>query len=722
MPTEVEIADGQLLRSFLATDDQAAFSCLFRRHAPAIYRSALRIVRDRHHAEDVVQASFLVLCQQANSIRQEQSLAGWLHRVTVRIALKLRSETPQLRPLDDEPNSERTELVPKSHELDLQTRLEVELSKLPEKYQTPLVMHYLQGKSATTVAKELRLTYGAVLVRLSRGRDKLRVRCLRDSQTSRAEQVCMLALGSAEPTTALSETLARLTLDTVRLARLGLGVWSTASQGIVMRLAEGITPALVDLELKTTIGFAMALTTVLALSPLFFAGSLATGFETSKPSVNFRTTGSSVRQAKPADESTYQVEGIVQEEGTGLPIEGATLELLSAPGWRGRENDLIKLRTNKQGRFSQLLPAGNYRIWRIEPPIGFTNVPTEHPRDPLVLNETQPKISMNFKVRKGTIWPIALGGEASRSPYQPELVARSKARPTADFRSNIAGGMFGLNLPIDSGGVTVRIERAAPGIEYASLDIDWEQGFRPEAVRSITESKGTVSEYKLVDEANKRATISTSERMEPKVFETGTLLIFLSPMTSKSESSDLAGQVVDETGKPIRNATVSLGFKSRDGASVPTISYRTARTNSEGNYRFLDVPNCVESGEQTTLELAIIAPGSAGIDIPPFQFSPAQNGTHVVKTVRLLQGKTIQGLVLQSNGKPAAGAWVQPTGSSSASKQFTRTDSMGQFTVRDMPAGRVALRFDYGKMRAVADCLVDTDSQRIVVKLKESRD
>ncbi len=59
---------------------------------------------------------------------------------------------------------------------DFRLALDEELSKLPEKYRAPLILHYLESKPATAVAKELGWPYGTVLGRMARGRDKLRAR------------------------------------------------------------------------------------------------------------------------------------------------------------------------------------------------------------------------------------------------------------------------------------------------------------------------------------------------------------------------------------------------------------------------------------------------------------------------------------------------------------------------------------------------------------------
>ena len=48
------------------------------------------VLNEEHEAEDAFQATFLVLAQKGGSIRNRTVLAGWLHEVARRIAIKAR--------------------------------------------------------------------------------------------------------------------------------------------------------------------------------------------------------------------------------------------------------------------------------------------------------------------------------------------------------------------------------------------------------------------------------------------------------------------------------------------------------------------------------------------------------------------------------------------------------------------------------------------------------
>src|SRR5688572_357034 len=80
--------ESQALREFVQTGSHAAFGELVARHVDLVYSCALRQVHgDKHMAEDVAQAVFILLARKAKSLRYETVLAAWLVTATRYAAL-----------------------------------------------------------------------------------------------------------------------------------------------------------------------------------------------------------------------------------------------------------------------------------------------------------------------------------------------------------------------------------------------------------------------------------------------------------------------------------------------------------------------------------------------------------------------------------------------------------------------------------------------------------
>ena len=88
------ITDGQLLESFVVNHDATAFEALVRRHGRMVHGVCLRVLRNRHDAEDAFQATFLVLAHKAARVMPREMVGNWLYGVAHTTAVRPRRRPP----------------------------------------------------------------------------------------------------------------------------------------------------------------------------------------------------------------------------------------------------------------------------------------------------------------------------------------------------------------------------------------------------------------------------------------------------------------------------------------------------------------------------------------------------------------------------------------------------------------------------------------------------
>lgn len=179
-PNRVEQSDEELLERFVVSREEEAFASLVRRHGPMVLGVCLRLLRNRHDAEDAFQATFLTLVRKGSTIRQRGALASWLYRVAFRISLRLKARAEK-RSTSESLGDAAVELDPATeaswHEL--RPLLDAELQELPAKYRAPMILCYLEGRTYEQVAIELGCPKGTVAIRLLRAREMLKRRLIR---------------------------------------------------------------------------------------------------------------------------------------------------------------------------------------------------------------------------------------------------------------------------------------------------------------------------------------------------------------------------------------------------------------------------------------------------------------------------------------------------------------------------------------------------------------
>ncbi len=180
----VEQSDRQLLDRFEQTGDEAAFTCLVDRHGPMILGLYRRLVDSPDRADDVLQATFLLLARKSRSMRRRESLTSWLAGVARRMARQVRLTDSARCRRESKAANQRAEATAGDPAWDELLRiLDEELQLLPERERAPLVLCFLEGRTQDEAAKHLGWSLSTLRRRLETGRQMLRSRMTRRGAT-----------------------------------------------------------------------------------------------------------------------------------------------------------------------------------------------------------------------------------------------------------------------------------------------------------------------------------------------------------------------------------------------------------------------------------------------------------------------------------------------------------------------------------------------------------
>lgn len=241
-------SDAELLERFAARHEPAVFEVLVQRHGPTVLGVCRRVLRHEQDAEDVFQATFLVLARRAGSIRRHASLGSWLYGVAYRLALKVKARESRRRDHErrcaemarsDPPNDAAWD--------ELRPVLDQVLHRLPEKYRAPLVLCYLEGKTHAEAAGALGWPTGSMSRRLARALERLRAGLLRQGVALPAGVLATLLAERARA--AVAGPLAQASCRAAVLAATGQVVTTVVSTHAAA-LAEGVMHTMLATKLK----------------------------------------------------------------------------------------------------------------------------------------------------------------------------------------------------------------------------------------------------------------------------------------------------------------------------------------------------------------------------------------------------------------------------------------------------------------------------------------
>ncbi|UII56119.1 RNA polymerase sigma factor SigW [Cytobacillus spongiae] len=166
--------------------DQNAYGEIVEVYKDKVFQICYRMLGNRHEAEDIAQEAFIRAYVNISSFHLDRKFSTWLYRIATNLCIdRIRKKKPDYY-LDAEVAgtdglnmysqiAADTKLPETEVEtLELQETIQHEISRLPEKYRSVIVLKYIEELSLNEISEVLDLPLGTVKTRIHRGREALR--------------------------------------------------------------------------------------------------------------------------------------------------------------------------------------------------------------------------------------------------------------------------------------------------------------------------------------------------------------------------------------------------------------------------------------------------------------------------------------------------------------------------------------------------------------------
>jgi len=166
--------------------DKEALSKLVNKYSERIYNLALRILRNREEAEDVLQETFITVLEKLYSFDGRSSFFTWIYRIATNASLmRLRKKKLVFQQISDDPDFQESvesrvfvdwSQDPSVHLFDRETKkkLDAAINELSDIYRSVFILRDIEGLSIKETSAILNISEENVKIRLRRARQYLR--------------------------------------------------------------------------------------------------------------------------------------------------------------------------------------------------------------------------------------------------------------------------------------------------------------------------------------------------------------------------------------------------------------------------------------------------------------------------------------------------------------------------------------------------------------------
>ncbi|MCL2778654.1 MAG: sigma-70 family RNA polymerase sigma factor [Polyangiaceae bacterium] len=158
--------------------DRQALETVLASVAPAIHRFSMRMCRNVHDAEDVVQDTLLNIARHIGDFEGRSSLSSWVFAITRSACARKRRGLKNQPSVDDTHLVHTQDLAPspeaRASDQELASSLSTALNALVDDYREVILLRDVEGLSAPEAASVLGISVDALKSRLHRAREALR--------------------------------------------------------------------------------------------------------------------------------------------------------------------------------------------------------------------------------------------------------------------------------------------------------------------------------------------------------------------------------------------------------------------------------------------------------------------------------------------------------------------------------------------------------------------
>ncbi len=166
--------------------DKAALAELVNEYSERIFNLALRILRKKEDAEDVLQETFMTVVEKLHTFDGRSSFFTWLYRIATNASLmRLRKKKVVFQELNDDPEFQESvesrvfidwsqDPSVNIYDEEVKAKIDEAINKLSDIYRSVFILRDIEGLSIKETSAILNITQENVKIRLRRARQFLR--------------------------------------------------------------------------------------------------------------------------------------------------------------------------------------------------------------------------------------------------------------------------------------------------------------------------------------------------------------------------------------------------------------------------------------------------------------------------------------------------------------------------------------------------------------------